>query len=57
MPITKRKTDYNAASIMQEPLAAMYDFYGDLVDDRMPEDSEHHSLRDVTEEFNITVIR
>ena len=53
----KRKPNYNSISIMQELLKAVCDFYGDPVDDRMPEDPEHVSLRKVAEEFDITVMK
>ena len=34
MPAHKRKSNYNAATTMQELLTAVCDYYGDPVDDR-----------------------
>ena len=57
MPMPKRKPSYNAASIMQELLTAVCDYYGDPVDDREPESPDHVSLHDVAEKFGITVMK
>lgn len=57
MPMPKRKPNYNSATTMQELLTAVCDYYGDPVDDRKEEDSDHVSLHDVAEEFNITVMK
>ena len=53
----KRKPNYNGSTTMQELLNAVCDYYGDPVDDRQPEDSDHVSLHDVAAEFNITVMK
>lgn len=42
---------------MQELLTAVCNFYDDPVDDRKEEDSDHVSLHDVAEVFNITVMK
>ena len=39
----KRKPNYNPTSTMQELLTAVCEFYGDPVDDRKEEDSDHVS--------------
>lgn len=57
MPMTKRKPNYNPTSTMQELLTAVCEYYGDPVDDRKEEDTDHVSLHDVAEEFNITVMK
>lgn len=57
MPMPKRKPDYNPTSTMQEILTAVYEFYGDPVEDRKQEDPDHISLHDVAEGFNITVMK
>ena len=57
MPMPKRKPNYNGTTTMQELLTAVCEFYGDPVDDRKEEDSDHVSLHDVAEEFNITVMK
>ena len=57
MPMPKRKPNYNPTSTMQELLTAVCEYYGDPVDDRKEEDTDHVSLHDVAEEFNITVMK
>ena len=57
MPMPKRKPNYNGATTMQELLTAVCEYYGDPVDDRKEEDTDHVSLHDVAEEFNITVMK
>lgn len=57
MPMPKRKPNYNGSRTMQELLTAVCEFYGDPVDDRKQEDSDHISLHDVADEFDITVMK
>lgn len=57
MPAHKRKPNYNRTATMQELLTAVCEFYGDPVDDRKEEDSDHVSLHDVAEEFDITAMK
>lgn len=57
MPAHKRKPYYNGSITMQELLAAVCEFYGDPVDDRKDEDTDHVSLHNVAAEFDITVMK
>ena len=57
MPMPKRKPNYNGSRTMQELLNAVWDFYGDPVDDRQPEKMDHVSLHDVADKFDITVMK
>ena len=53
----KRKPDYNPSSTMQQLLNAVCDFYGDPVDDRKEEKTNHVSLHDVADEFDMSVMK
>lgn len=57
MPMPKRKPNYNGTTTMQELLTAVCEYYGDPVDDRKEEDTDHASLHDVAEKFDITVMK
>ncbi len=57
MPMPKRKPNYSPTATMQAFLSAVYDFYGDPVDDRKEAALDHVSLHDVAERFNITVMK
>lgn len=56
MPMPKRKPEYNPGGTMQELMTAVCDFFGPAVDGREPLE-DHVSLRDVANQFNITVMK
>lgn len=53
----KKKPDYIISKNIEEQINAVTFFYGSAYDDRLPEDDDHISLREVADQFGITILK
>lgn len=53
----RKKPEYNTSKKLEEQVGEVAFFYGSAYDDRLPDDENHISLREVADQFEITILK
>lgn len=53
----RKKPEYNRDASMRELMDEVIDYYGENYDDRAPMETDHVSIRDVSKEFDMSILK
>lgn len=53
----RKKPEYNRDASMKEIMDAVIEYYGESYDDRTPMETEHVSIREVSKEFDMSILK